>query len=239
VEEAIPSLRLLLDTAEESPMMTGLLRLLEVLLLRYRGKLTEGIEGLRSLRTSARASGNLQGLAQVDEELASAFIWEGIGEEEELEAILQESLDLDRRVMGRAVLTRCLLSVRHARQGEPEGARRFLADAHEQAAGQGESVLWEPYLSWTEAHLAVSEARWPEALAAFETAVDALGQRKLRWRRARTLVDWAETYLNRGKSGDRECAEELLREAEAEFEAMGAHGYVERVRGRLEELGAG
>jgi hypothetical protein len=34
-------------------------------------------------------------------------------------------------------------------------------------------------------------------------------------------------------------AEKLLREAEAEFEAMGAHGYVERVKERLEELGAG
>jgi hypothetical protein len=81
--------------------------------------------------------------------------------------------------------------------------------------------------------------RWPEALAAFEAGVDALGRRKLRWHRARTLIDWAEAHLARGEPRDHERALELLREAEAEFEAMGAHGYVERVKGRLEELGAG
>ena len=238
MEEAIPSLRLLLDTAEESSMMTGFLRLLEALLLRYRGELAEAIEGLRSLQTSGRASGNLQGLAQVDEELASAYIWEEIGEEEELEAILQEMLDLNNRVMGRAVLTCCLLSVRHAHQGELEAAHDLLTDANEQATEQGESQLWEPYLSWAEAHLAMAEGHWPEAIVAFETTVDALGRRKMRWQRARTLIDWAEAHLTRGESGDHERAGELLREAGAEFEAMGAPVYVERVKGRLEQLAA-
>ena len=220
--------------------MTAFLRLREVTLLRYRGELTEALEGLRSVRASARARGNLQGLAQVDEELAGAYIWEKVGEEpEEVEAILQETLNLNRRVLGRTVLAYCLLSVQRARQGEPGAARRLLDEAREQAAEQDETELWEPYLSWTEAHLAVAKARWAQALAAFERAVDALGQRKWRWRRARTLVDWAEAYLARGESGDRERAEELLREAEAEFEAMGAHGYVERVKERLEELDAG
>ena len=85
----------------------------------------------------------------------------------------------------------------------------------------------------------MAEGHWPEALAAFEATVDTLGRTNLRWRRARTLIDWAGAHLARGESGDRERAEELLREAEAEFETMGAHGYVERVKGRLEELGAG
>jgi tetratricopeptide (TPR) repeat protein len=236
VDEALPSLRLLLDAAEESGWMTRYLRLLEAMLLRYRGELTEAIEGLRSLRTSARARGNLQGLAQVNEELASAYIWEEVGEEEELEAILQETLDLDKRGMGTAVPGLCLLSVQRARQGEPGAARHLLADAHERAAEQSELVRWEPYLSWAEANLALAEGHWPEALAAFETTVDTLSCRKLRWRRARTLVDWAEAHLARGESGDRERAGELLREAEAEFEAMGAPIYVKRVRDHLENL---
>jgi tetratricopeptide (TPR) repeat protein len=239
VEEALPSLRQLLDAAEESPMMTGFLRLLEAKLLRYRGELTEAIEGLRSLQTSARAGGRLQGLAQVDEELASAYIWEEVGEEEELEAILHETLDLGKRVVGRAVMAWCLLSVRRAHQGELEAAHHSLAKAHAQAAEQGEFVLWEPYLSWAEAHLAVAQGHWPEALAAFETSVDRLSRRNRRWRRARTLVDWAEAHLARGEPGDRERAGELLREAEAEFEAMDAPIYARRVKGRLEELGVG
>lgn len=77
----------------------------------------------------------------------------------------------------------------------------------------------------------MAEGRWAEALAAFEATVDTLGRTNLRWHRARTLIDWAGAHLARGESGDRE--------ADAEFEAMGAHGYVEWVKGRLEELGAG
>jgi hypothetical protein len=139
--------------------------------------------------------------------------------------------------MGTAIPARTLLSVQRARQGEPEAARQLLAGAHEQAAVLGQLVLWEPYLLWAEAHLAMAGGRWPEALAAFEAGVDALGLRKLRWHRARTLVDWAEAHLARSESGDRERAGELLREAEAEFEAMPAPLYVQRVKARLEELG--
>jgi hypothetical protein len=60
-----------------------------------------------------------------------------------------------------------------------------------------------------------------------------------RWHRARTLIDWAEAHLARGEPGDRERARDLLREAEAEFEAMPAARYVQRVKARLQELDAG
>ena len=92
------------------------------------------------------------------------------------------------------------------------------------------------WLSWTEAKLAKAEGSWRKALAAFEKTVDTMGRRKWRWHRARTLMEWAEAYLGRGEPGDRERALELLREAESEFEVMGAHGWVERVRGRLAQL---
>jgi predicted ATPase len=236
-EEGLPSLRLLLGAAEASPMLTGFLRLLEALLLRYRGELTEAIDRLRSLRVSGRASGNLQGLARVDAEFAMACVWEEIGEEE-LEAILQELLDLGEQGMGTTILAQCLLCVQRARQGKLEEAHHSLADAHEQPAEQGVFVRWEPILSWAEAELGVAEGRWPEALAAYETAVNVLSRRKHRWYRARTLVDWAEAHLARGESGDQERALELLREAEAEFEAMGAPAYAERVKRRLDDLGA-
>ena len=50
-----------------------------------------------------------------------------------------------------------------------------------------------------------------------------------------------EAELGWGGMGvvNRACAEELLREAQAEFEAMGAHIYVGRVTTRLKQLGAG
>jgi tetratricopeptide (TPR) repeat protein/predicted Ser/Thr protein kinase len=236
VEGVLPSLRQLLDAAEEPGLMTDHLRTLELLLLRRQGELAEAVEGLQALRPVARAVGNLQALAGVNEELALAYIWEEVGEEEEIEAILQELLDLGERGMETAIPARILLSVRRARQGKPEVARHLLAQAHEQAAEEGGFEVWEPYLWWARAHLTVAEGRWPEALAAFEATVDAMGCRNLRWLRARTLIDWAEAHLARGESGDRERAGELLREAEAEFEAMGAPLYVEQVKERLEKL---
>jgi tetratricopeptide (TPR) repeat protein len=239
VEEAISSLRQLKDAAKEPGRQSVGLRWLEVLLLRYQGELAQAIEGLQSLRTEAREAGDLEGLAVSNATLARVCIWKEVRQEGELEAILQEWMDLCERGVWSAVEVRSLQSVQRARQGEPEAARHLLSEAQEQAAEQGTVVEWEPDLSWAEANLAMAEGHWPEALAAFEATVDTLGRTNLRWRRARTLIDWAEAHLARGESGDRERAEELLREAEAEFEAMGAHGYVERVKGRLRELGAG
>jgi hypothetical protein len=138
--------------------------------------------------------------------------------------------------MGTAVEGHCLLSVLRARQGETEAARHLLAKAHERADERGEFGFWEPYLGWAEANLAMAEGRWPEALAAFEAEAEALDDRNLRWQRARTLTDWAEAHLARGESGDRRSAGKLLRQAEAEFEAMGAPIYAGQVRARLDEV---
>ncbi len=238
VEQELSSLRQLADAAREpGPLMTMRLNALEAVLLRYRGELAAGIEGLQAVRAEARSGGDLQTLAELDAELIFAYLTEGLWGEEEIVATLQELVDLGERGMGTAILAQCMHGVRLARQGELEAANRLLTTAREQAIKQGELVLWEPYLSWAAAHLALLEGRWPEALAAFKATHDSLGHMKARWHQARVLIDWAEAHLARGESGDRERAEELLHEAKAEFEAMGAHGYLQRVRSRLEELG--
>jgi hypothetical protein len=239
VEQELPSLRRLLNAVEESGMMALRLRLLEAIFLRYRGELAEAVEALDTLQTEARETGDLQALVFLDAELARIQLWEGVGEEDALEAMLRELLDLDERGMGTAVEGHYLLSMLRARQGETESARHHLAKAHERADERGEFGLWEPYLGWAEAKLAMAEGHWPEVLAAFEAVAAALDDRNLRWLRARTLIDWAEAHLARGASGDREHAVELLREAEAEFEAMNAPTYAERVKERLQELGDG
>jgi hypothetical protein len=232
-------LKQLLDAVEEPSLVGMMLRALEVWLQRHRGEVAKAVKGLRALRADAGEVGDLQLLALVTADLALACIWEVVGEEGELDAILEEMLDFGAQGMGTGSLALSIQSVQRAREGEPKAARRLLAEAHERADEQGEFMVWEPYLSWAGAHLAMIEGQWPEALAAFEATVATFDRRNDRWYRVRTLIDWAGAHLARGESGDRERALELLREAEAEFEAMGAHGYVERVRGRLEELGAG
>jgi tetratricopeptide (TPR) repeat protein len=239
VEETLPSMRQLLDAVEKPGIAALNLRGLEVMLLRYRGELAAAIEGLQALRTEAREAGDLQALASLNTQLPLIWTWEGFGEEEEVEAALQEALELGERGWPTAVIARCLLSIRHSHQGAVAEARRLLSEARERADEHGGCANWSHYLFWTEANLAMAEGHWPEALAACEATANDLGRRKQRWYRARILVDWAEAHLARGESGDRVRAQELLREAEAEFEAMGAHGYVERVKARVEQLGAG
>jgi hypothetical protein len=63
-----------------------------------------------------------------------------------------------------------------------------------------------------------------------------LGRRKLRWHRARTLLDWAEAHAARGEPGDRGRARELLQEAQAAFEEMGIPRYAQVARDRLTTL---
>jgi hypothetical protein len=226
----------LLDAVEEPDMMAMNLREVEAALQRFQGELAEALEGQRALRREARAAGNLQLLVGVSIRLAFACLWEEVGEEEEVEAILQELLDLGG--MGTAIPARTLLSVQRARQGEIGAARHLLDKAREQAALLGQLVSWEPYLTWAEAHLALAGGHWPEALAAFRAGVDVLGHRKLRWHRARTLLDWAEAHAARGKRGDRGRARELLHEAQAAFEEMGIPRYAAVAKDRLKALEA-
>ena len=237
-EGAFPLLQQLAEAAEEPGFLIATrLRALEFQLLRLRGELAKAIEGLQSLRAEFRAAGDLQALAELSAGLGFVYISEGVGSEEEIQAILQELLDLGERGMGTGVLAQCLESVRRTHRGELEAARNLLASAREQAAEQGELVLWEPYLSWAEASVALAEGQWPEALTAFKATYDSLGHVKARWYQARILIDWAEAHLARGEPGDRTRAGQLLQEAQAEFEAMGAQGYIERVKARLAQLG--
>jgi tetratricopeptide (TPR) repeat protein len=239
VEEILPSLRQLLDAIEKPGMAALNLRGLEVALLRYRGELAAAIEALQALRTEARKAGDLQALSWVSQTLLEVMVLEGVGEEEEIEAVLQETLDLGRRGMGTVILAWILQSVQRARQGELKAARHLLAEAHEKAAAQGKLVQWEPFLSWAEAHVTLAEGCYPEALAAFEATVETLDQANQRWYRARVLIDWAEAHLARAEPGDRERAGDILREAEAEFQAMGAPLYVQRIKAHLQALAAG
>jgi hypothetical protein len=238
VEKILPSLWQLLDAVEEPGRIAMNLREVEAALQRFQGELAEALEGWRVFRREARAVGYLQAVGGANLRMAFACLWEEVGQEEEVEAILQELLDLGERGMGTAIPARTLLSVQRARQGEIGAARHLLDNAREQAALLGQLVPWEPYLVWAEAHLALAGGHWPEALAAFKAGVDVLGRRKLRWHRARTLLDWAEAHAARGKRGDHSRARELLREAQAAFEEMGAPRYVAVAAQRLEALEA-
>src|SRR5689334_9427600 len=85
--------------------------------------------------------------------------------------------------------------------------------------------------------LAAAEGHWDSALSHFEQRLalaDSLGLPVQRWK---ALREGAELYAGRAAPGDHDCALEMLREARAGFEGIGAAGWVARVDQQLDALG--
>jgi hypothetical protein len=120
----------------------------------------------------------------------------------------------------------------YAQQGRIEGARRLLADTRERFEKR-KGALDDPIVRIAEARLAVVEKRWPEALAAFDSAAAIYARLNMPWHRAHAQIQRAEALLARNESGDATRARELLEEALAEYEAMNVPIYAAKVRGKL------
>jgi tetratricopeptide (TPR) repeat protein len=234
VEKVLPSLRQLMDATHDPGPAAYLVQGVEATVLRFRGDLAEAIGRLQAIRRESREVGDLQVLMNTCSYVAEVLI--EAGREEEAEAAAQEAIDLvGRFAPGLTVLPTGLLAMIRVRQGAYAKARRLLDEAHEATRGGWADVL----LLWAEAQLMAAEARWPEVLAAFEAAADAMKRIGVRWYRARVLQDWAEAHLSRNEAGDLGRAQGLLQEAMTEFEDMGVPFYAAQVREQLEDLGRG
>ena len=164
-----------------------------------------------------------------------------LGEQQEAKAALQEAIILtDRgvRPFG-GVPARCVLSMSYSQQRAITEARSLVSEARDKVAGLGGGAWNAVWLLSAEAHLAAAESNWSAAWSAFADTADGWARMGMRWYRARTLQEWAEAHLSRGEPGDRGRAGELLNEAKAEFEAMGAPIYAEQARAQLHKVDAG
>ncbi len=89
-----------------------------------------------------------------------------------------------------------------------------------------------------EGMLAACEKRWQDAEEAFQKAVDINRQYSLPYFEARSLQEWAEMYLLRDQTGDREHGMGLLDQALEIFQRVQASKMVEKVLSRKEMLRA-
>ncbi len=234
-ETELLALRASLDAAYDAGVAVTVLQTAEALLQRYRGELAEAAERLRAHQAETRDAGDLHYLSIVDNTLAGVL--GEIGEEEEAEAALREAIELgDRGAVVGGVWPRCILSVIRSRQREAQAARSLISEGREKATELGDRAWDAVWLPWARAHLAAVEGNWSDALKAFDATVDGFARMGMRWYRAHTLREWADAHLSRGEAGDRERARELLREATAEFESMGAPICASQVQDRLEQL---
>jgi predicted ATPase/predicted Ser/Thr protein kinase len=238
VEQELSWQRQLLDTIPNPEAAAIGLRITEALLLRARGNLEVALARFRTLQEEARTSGDLQMLHRIKESLADLLL--EIGEDDGAEAALQEALALCEQgvTTSTGALARCLLSMVRSHQGALSEARRLIADARQRAADLSADAWEAIWVLPAEAHLALAEGRWKDALAKVEAAAQAFARAGLRWHQARTLREWAGIHLARGDPGDHERARDLLVQAEAEFEAMGVHAYAAPIRKQLESMAA-
>jgi serine phosphatase RsbU (regulator of sigma subunit) len=120
-------------------------------------------------------------------------------------------------------------------QGRFPEAHRLLSEAQEKV-GTHLTAPDEGWLPLATARLATAEARWPEALAAYEAAARTYTRLGMRWWRARVLQEWAEAHWARGELTDLEQARTLLQQASSLFAELGVSAYVKSVEERLQAL---
>jgi serine phosphatase RsbU (regulator of sigma subunit) len=218
-----------------------MVRSIKANLLWMQGESEDGLVMFRQCRDETRERGDLQTLAGMVENLASALLemdrWGEKIDWDEVDAAVQEAIDIGERGIGGLVWPNCMVGIIRARQGRLQEAHESIAKAQE-ASLQTPSVWNEMALAAAGTELAVAEDRLADAQASSEKIVRFFAKRNLRWNWARTLQDWAEIHVLQGELTDLERAQALLREALSMFEEMGARRHAQLVLERLNQLRA-
>jgi tetratricopeptide (TPR) repeat protein len=233
VEEMLPVQHQLLASVgyQDDPARFGLINV-EACLWRCQGQLEKALQHLQTELRAMRARGDRSSLTEAGNLMAEIGL--ELGQWEMAEQALMEMREIIDPAFGEE--TQCLLVAVLAQQGRIAEARRTLAEARERVS-EFPTPRDEERLALAEVHLMVAEARWPEALTTFALASRLQTKMEMRWHRAQTLREWAEAHLKRAEPGDMDRARELLREAQAEFEAMNVPKYAALVRERLAQIG--
>jgi tetratricopeptide (TPR) repeat protein len=121
-------------------------------------------------------------------------------------------------------------------QGNLEQARDFLERARA-LSSTNFGVTDQSIFLLEEALVEVEERRWPKAFEGFKTAAQNYANAGLVWELAHAQRRWAEAHLRRGKPKDIHAGRELLGEALALYEKMGAIKHAEVLRERLKAIG--
>jgi tetratricopeptide (TPR) repeat protein len=232
-EAEIGRLASLSEQASQSGTAGLVFRRLEADLWDARGQLEVAVDRYREILAEARAGGLLQDIWATSTSLGEVLT--EIGELEEAEAALLEALTIGDKI-GIPGWARLLMSRLHSKGGDRDQSLHFLQEA-EQKMAQRPAVLETAQTALARAELARLEGRWEEAWGHYESHIEQLDKMGLRLGRALALREQAEAHLTRGEPEDGARARELLGEARAEFQAMGAPGYVEKIDAQLKELG--
>jgi tetratricopeptide (TPR) repeat protein len=203
-------------------------------LLTYQGKLDQAQEILQEIIVEDHEVGELQGLFSAYWITARISM---ITRDFELgKTAAEELIELGKVGWGSKSIGHSLLSRIYSRSGEINNAAQPLEEAYREAEVSQTEYLDHLELLWAQVDLYVAQKNWEEAWKTFPDLIEVITGKGLRWHRSQTLVDWAEAHLARAEPEDKDKAREMLREAQSEFQDMGADGFVLRVAEQLENI---
>ncbi|MFQ5943101.1 MAG: protein kinase [Anaerolineales bacterium] len=187
----------------------------------------------QELVKESSGAGNLP--AELDESVWLGIALRGIGQYAEGVRLLEETVTGADQLGLFRVWARAHLAISQAVAGNAAQARQVYDEGRE--IFKQRPRAWSGiHLDWAYAQVIAVEGQWNEAWPAFDVAATGFEWAGARWLRANVLRDWAQAHVKCGEPADLERARELLREAQAEHESMGAPGYVDLIQSQLSEL---
>jgi predicted ATPase len=200
-----------------------------------RGEWWPALEFFRNEQDKRRKGGNLQDIAQGNLALVLIILdlncFAGLVDLSEAEAVLLENIEIGWSIPE----SRYLLVVVYARKDRLMEARTQLTVANE-TIGEQEYNNQKVNRLEAEAELALAEKRWSEAIAALQYRMEIYRAAGFRWRWARDLIRLGHAFHQQDGLGDQERAQETYKQSLEMFTEMGATGYINALKSRLQDL---
>jgi len=141
-----------------------------------------------------------------------------------------------RGAKGIELVSRALLAVVTAKEGELEEAEAHLHRAKGILSNGEDWRGLAAQVHLTEGIVTTAEKKWQQAEEAFKKALEIHKQYPFPYYEAKCLFEWAQMYLSRNRSGDRERGMQLLDEALTIYQKIQAKKMVEKVLAQKQVL---
>jgi serine/threonine protein kinase/tetratricopeptide (TPR) repeat protein len=235
VVEMLPDLQEFMESLPEPGAGSTNLRIMQSGLLMYQGNLSQALIILNERASEEREAGDLQSLQSALRWIAMASLM--TGDLEQGKSAAEEMITLAEKEHTSEPMAHSFLSRIHTQKGEHQKAWKQLEEARRSVRHIWYEFIDPMYLLWAQVDLLAAEKNWDEAWLTYDELLKWTVGKGLRWHATRILFEQAEAHFDRNEPGDVVTAFEMLEEAMAEFEDMGADGFVKIVKDRLANLG--
>jgi serine phosphatase RsbU (regulator of sigma subunit) len=214
------------------------IKVIRAVLTGYRGDWKSAITVYRECLQKDCESNDLESMLNMSNELSWVLLelnrWEAYPAIDEVERLLEEAVRIVERDNSiDKIWVYPQMVVLRVRQGRLDEAHQWLEKSRQ--FYHDHPSTWSTLLQGvSEAELLTAEKKWSLALAVIEKVTKLQARLGFRVEWARSLLFWADIYIQRGEPADLERAQTLLREALVTCNELGVGYYPEIIQDRLE-----